>query len=368
MLASTCLAQVSANPQQDHQGQQERRELVKVALAKLQRLRNPKTSRFERDQLVAEIARSGTYPARLLFNQLRNDFVREQRAWQQLRRVHLKQLTRAAPKTLRRLQGKGAKKKIEALQRKQLQISRAPGLSKTQVQRDADPCQNSLIDLLEITFETVRKHSRELAASDERLGKQLDRLFELEQQLSRARTALSRDASGQKHLAKQKPLPSLDNALRELDRDRDWICTLATPMSGRDRKTLERNHALAAAVGPEEYAGVLMHNRLRIRSGLNALRLDVKLCSAARDHSKDMVEHRFFSHTSPLPGKRTVGDRARLAGTSGGGENIAAGQQNSRGALRAWWYSPGHHKNLMGSYGRVGLGKHGSHWTQMFGR
>ena len=350
------------------EGEQERRNATKVALDKLRRLRSAKTPRIDRDRIVDEILASGSYPSVLLFNQLRNDFVRLESAWRRSRAAHLKQLARVAPKILRQVQGKGAAKEIETLRTKQLRLSRTRGLTKAQVRKLADGYQNRLIDLCEITFATARKHSKELRQSDERLGQQLDRLFELEQQLARARRALTRDERGRKHLAKQKPLAKLDRVVLELERDRDWICTLATPMSKRDRKVLEQNHALAAQIPADEYEGVLQHNRLRIRSGLNALRLDVKLCKAARDHSKDMVEHRFFSHSSPLPGKRTVGDRARLAGTSGGGENIAAGQRTPRGALRAWWYSPGHHRNMMGRYGRVGLGRHGSHWTQMFGR
>lgn len=107
---------------------------------------------------------------------------------------------------------------------------------------------------------------------------------------------------------------------------------------------------------------------MRLLVGLPALRLDPKLCDAARGHSQDMKEHNFFAHTSPLPGKTNPSDRAAQAGTTGGGENIFMGSADPRGANRGWFFSPGHHKNMFNpGYRRVGLGRHDRHWTQMFG-
>ena len=111
-------------------------------------------------------------------------------------------------------------------------------------------------------------------------------------------------------------------------------------------------------------AGLLL---LAVLVGLSALRLDVKLCDACRGHSKDMVDLGFFSHTSPVAGKESPWQRAALAGTSAGAENIAAGAAEGEDAIRMWWYSPGHHRNMMAGHRRVGLGRHQSHWTQCFG-
>jgi uncharacterized protein YkwD len=37
-------------------------------------------------------------------------------------------------------------------------------------------------------------------------------------------------------------------------------------------------------------------------------------------------------------------------------------------ALRGWFLSPGHHKNMLGeSHARQGLGRSGKYWTEMFG-
>lgn len=149
---------------------------------------------------------------------------------------------------------------------------------------------------------------------------------------------------------------------------------IAEELSGLERdglRIMADNRKLAAKVElPEpERLGIEELNIMRLLVDLRALRIDPKLCEAARGHSEDMQKHRFFAHDSPVPGKRTPSDRAARAGTSGGAENIYRGSRNPKGANQGWFYSPGHHKNMFGTgHGRVGLGNYGSHWTQMFGR
>jgi len=59
--------------------------------------------------------------------------------------------------------------------------------------------------------------------------------------------------------------------------------------------------------------------------GLEPLAHHQALEAASFDHSMDMLEFGFFSHTSPVAGKRTVPDRTGAAGFPSGyvGENIA---------------------------------------------
>ncbi|MCH7225452.1 CAP domain-containing protein [Haloferula sp. A504] len=136
-------------------------------------------------------------------------------------------------------------------------------------------------------------------------------------------------------------------------------------------RILEKNRRTAEDTGvPEDEArGVEEANLWRLLVGLNALEIDPKLCEAARDHSKDMAEQGFFAHESPVPGKATPWDRARNFGTTASGENIYAGSTQPESANKGWFFSPGHHKNLFGAnHTRIGLGRHGSHWTQLFGK
>ncbi len=134
-------------------------------------------------------------------------------------------------------------------------------------------------------------------------------------------------------------------------------------------RVLEANAALAARkeVPADEAEGVRDLNEMRMLLGLPPCLLDPKLANAAREHSKDMATKNFFAHESPVPGKKTPWDRAKLAGTSASAENIAMGMKSPTEANMGWFFSPGHHVNMFGNHLRVGLGQHGVHWTQLFG-
>jgi uncharacterized protein YkwD len=75
----------------------------------------------------------------------------------------------------------------------------------------------------------------------------------------------------------------------------------------------------------------------------------------------------FFSHESPVPGKKTPWDRAKRFGTTASAENIAAGYQDGRAVNLGWFHSPGHHRNMLGNHRRVGVGRAGGYFTEMFG-
>lgn len=131
---------------------------------------------------------------------------------------------------------------------------------------------------------------------------------------------------------------------------------------------LAGNEKLAKALPPEVAAGTRAVDSVRMLCGLEPLAIDPKLCTAATDHSADMEAHNFFAHESPLPGKKDPWDRARRAGTTASAENIFMGSASGTDAVKAWFVSPGHHKNLLAAgHRRQGLGCSGTHWTQLFG-
>ncbi len=94
----------------------------------------------------------------------------------------------------------------------------------------------------------------------------------------------------------------------------------------------------------------------------------LKLAAAARDHSRDMKRLKFFSHTSPVPGKRSFFDRAKRFGVRASSENIYTGRADGLIAHTGWFHSPGHHRNMLGRHTRIGVGRSGVYFTQMFGR
>ncbi|MFM7137354.1 MAG: CAP domain-containing protein [Planctomycetota bacterium] len=128
------------------------------------------------------------------------------------------------------------------------------------------------------------------------------------------------------------------------------------------------NERIAGSLPGDVVPGMMAVNEIRLTCGLSPLVFDPKLCEAAVMHSGDMERHGFFAHESPLPGKQTPWDRAKLAGTTASGENIFMGSTVGGDAIKAWFLSPGHHKNMFGEgHTRQGLGRSGKHWTQLFG-
>lgn len=112
-------------------------------------------------------------------------------------------------------------------------------------------------------------------------------------------------------------------------------------------------------------------NVFRSLFGLTPLLLEQNLSRAAMGHSQDMAAHGFFSHTSPLEGKQSPGDRARKAGFEYGwtGENIFMGSSSHVSAYNAWFGSDGHRFIMFASGPNLlGIGPHGNHWTMMTGR
>ena len=143
---------------------------------------------------------------------------------------------------------------------------------------------------------------------------------------------------------------------------------LSSPEEEQARAVLAENQAMASQFPADLRSGMDAVNAVRMTCGLLPLLYDAKLCTAAHGHSRDMLVNDFFSHESPVEGKKTPWDRAKLAGTTASGENIYMGSNVSIDAIKAWFLSPGHHKNMLSeSPRRQGLGHEGKYWTQMFG-
>ncbi len=153
-----------------------------------------------------------------------------------------------------------------------------------------------------------------------------------------------------------------------LQREEQQAAALAMPMDRGTRGVWSINANVARQLDPQEARAIAALNLIRTVLGLQPLMIDVKLCDAARDHSGDMDKQGFFSHTSPTTGKETPWVRAKLFGTTAAGENIYTGTTDAMVVTNGWFHSPPHHKNMLGQYHRVGVGRSGKLFTQMFGR
>lgn len=245
---------------------------------------------------------------------------------------------------------------IVQLQAKVNALPKVDGLTKDQIVKDADPAMKRLEELLSIDRKTVFAMAPHLAES----RKELLGLSALAGKAARQLSAADRKLA--------EKLPAASELDAELAESEDLATLMVTPMKPEAQDVMFDNIAIAKQLDPEEASGILMLNLIRIRVGIQPLAIDLKLGDASRDHSKDMRTLGFFAHESPVSGKTTPWDRAKLAGTSASGENIFYGRSDHNSAIMAWWYSPGHFKNMMNpGFRRIGLGRVEGHWTQMFG-
>lgn len=301
-----------------------------------------------------------------LFDTLGKRYLDAGKAFARDRDAVQKRMQKAVPQAQRKNLGKGGAAEVDELRQKARAITQSPDLSKQRIHDELDPMRARLFELVLPTPAQVLAAEPSLGEALDALRAELDVLHGWFDLYLDVRRSLDEDLTGRRHVDKQKE-PAEPPPFSAPDDDLAHQCLFALPLDARDQKALADNEALRPGMEPEEYAGTLELNRIRIALGLGAVRIDEKLAAAARDHSHDMQTLGFFSHTSPVDGKHSFGDRAARQGTSASAENIAAGQSTGAGAIEAWWYSPGHHKNMLGGHARTGLGRCEGLWTQMFG-
>ena len=87
----------------------------------------------------------------------------------------------------------------------------------------------------------------------------------------------------------------------------------------------------------------------------------------AYNHSKDMTQNNFFSHTGSdgkLPSQRL--DAIGYTWTRSA-ENLATGYSNEKKVVAGWLKSPQHCLNIMDvSFSQIGIAKDGKYWTSVF--
>ncbi len=267
------------------------------------------------------------------------------------------QLTKAAAHAIAARTSDVAVQEITMLRTQIQMLAKREDLSKEMIREVSDPALERLKQLILIDRAEVYKR-------DPKLTQQRLALAVLGQQWEAAARIYALATVHQAENAEPMAIPTFENYLL---REEELAVALAVPMDPSTRAILAANAALATKLDPEEARCILDLNLTRNLIGLAPLAIDPLLVLCARDHAGDMQKYNFFSHESPVPNKKTFGDRASLFKTSAGGENIAAGTSDGLGANRMWWHSPGHHKNMLGNYKRVGVGRAGKLWTEMLG-
>ena len=108
-------------------------------------------------------------------------------------------------------------------------------------------------------------------------------------------------------------------------------------------------------------------NKERAERGRKPLELDEDLSEVAQSHAEDMLSRKYFSHTGRDGSSVSSRLRRGKVEFTRSGENIAWGQKTEALVMRAWMNSRGHRTNILHSqYGRIGIGRAGNIWVQVF--
>ena len=316
---------------------------------RLQEQFNRAASAAEREGIAAGLLGLGTEGGRRLHASARSDFLRQLPKYSA-------DFQRAATDVLRRRAASGdPAAEVAALRQTIRDVAARADLTEDVIVANSDPALARLEALLVVSAADVFAAQPSLAA----------RRAELLQLATWAERAA--ELVPAKERGKLPPLPSAATAAGQLEAADELAALLAGPLTPADRHVLAGNAAVARDLDPEEARGIQRLNQIRIVVGLPAQAIDRGLVTACRVHSEDMATKGFFDHESPVAGRETPWKRAEAAGTSAAAENIAAGTESGVEAIRMWWHSPGHHRNMLGGHQRTGLGRSERHWTQLFG-
>ena len=126
---------------------------------------------------------------------------------------------------------------------------------------------------------------------------------------------------------------------------------------------------LDSSVASYEHEVVRLVNEIRQQNGLKPLIENWELSRVARYKSQDMLDNRYFSHTSPTYGSPFQMIKAFGLSYRTAGENIAKGYASPQAVVNGWMNSSGHRANILNvSYTQIGIGyvAQGNYWTLMF--
>ena len=101
---------------------------------------------------------------------------------------------------------------------------------------------------------------------------------------------------------------------------------------------------------------ILVHvNKYRRSKGLSKLQMNPVVTTEAEKHSSNMASKRSgFSHVGYSSRIKRISNQ--LGGVSQSAENVAYGYTSAKAVVDGWLHSPGHKKNIEGSFKLTGIG------------
>ncbi len=165
------------------------------------------------------------------------------------------------------------------------------------------------------------------------------------------------------------PYPKLDRPMTARENfdylEKSLVMSLTIAPRGAG-PLLAANAKNARELDYKENEFVMKAQIVRMITGSIGWYADPLTCACARDHSNDRKEGRASGHSSTVPGKAGMGDRARYWGTSARSEG-AGGGKTGFGYLRGLSYGGGHTGPLYCMKRNVvGIGMRGGVGTSMY--
>ncbi len=101
---------------------------------------------------------------------------------------------------------------------------------------------------------------------------------------------------------------------------------------------------------------ILFHvNKYRRSKGLSGLQMNPVITTEAEKHSSNMASKRSgFSHAGFSSRVKRISNQ--LGSVSRSAENVAFGYTSAKDVVNGWLHSPGHKKNIVGSFKLTGIG------------
>lgn len=122
----------------------------------------------------------------------------------------------------------------------------------------------------------------------------------------------------------------------------------------------------ATGIDKAERRMIDLINRYRDMLALPALKLEPRLSEAAEGHTRTMRARGFFSHRSPIPGRRIPADRVAATGYPWSlvGEVLARDSEDPEAVFLAFIGSPSHHGAIViRRFRDIGINKQADVWT-----
>lgn len=285
-----------------------------------------------RKELRRQITQFGREAKELLRNQLEMELNPQVRRYESL-------FEQAAEAALRSRLSEVDQDQVRKLRRELNYAQKTADLDKATIKEKVDPALDELTDLLTLSLKDVLLHD--------------DTLRQVREQIKEA-SADWQELTGQ----------SVRDLLKPIDRS---VLDRLPAFDDYNRRVLEHNAQVEGKIDEEEARAVRTLNLRRMLFGRRALAIDLRLCEAARGHSCEMHERKFFNHVSPVKGMETAWKRAKAAGTTAAGECIAVGLKDGSNAIKLWWHSPGHFKIITSYNTRIGVGRVDNRWTLLVG-